>query len=114
MEHGKQFCKSSPTLDETILQRAVSDALSSVVETDTLTNTIKDCVDAANNANSETEQYLSAKRRVSELDALLDKYLSLSVTMDSDADYYDNKCREVITERTEKQAIIADYEANHT
>jgi hypothetical protein len=114
LEHGRKFCRGSPTLDETALQAAILDAVSGAADQGLLAGALGACVQAAQNADARTAAYLTAKRRVSELDALLDKYLALSVTAGADEGYYDGKCREVVSERTGRQALIAEYEAKHT
>jgi hypothetical protein len=111
LEHGKKFCKQSPTLDEIELHATIMEVLSEVVARENLTSTLDNCVIAAQNTNPQTAAYLAAKRRVAELDVKFNELLKIPVN-DEDADYFANKCAEIMSERSENEAIICEYEAD--
>jgi hypothetical protein len=113
LEHGKQFCKNSPTLDEIALQAAITDALSEFVSRQTVANALNSCISAAQSSDAPTLAYLAAKQKLTELDAQLDNLLKATSANNDDDNYSANKYCELMTEHTEKQAVVAEYEATH-
>jgi hypothetical protein len=87
------------------------EVLSEVVARENLAATLDNCVIAAQNTNPQTTVYLAAKRRVAELDVKFNELLKIPVN-DEDTDYFANKCAEIMSERSENETIISEYEAN--
>jgi hypothetical protein len=113
LEHGKKFCKTSPTLDETELHAAIMDALGEVIDREPLLDALSNSVRAAQNANPQARAYIAAKRRIAELDAQFNKLLELAANAADDADYIDGKFREISEQRSEALAAVAEYESTH-
>jgi hypothetical protein len=113
LEHGKQFCKNSPTLDENALQAAITDALSEFVSRQTVANALNSCINAAQSSDAPTLAYLAAKQKLAELETQLDTLLKATSVNNDDNNYFANKYRELMTEHTEYQSIVTEYEATH-
>jgi DNA invertase Pin-like site-specific DNA recombinase len=114
LEHGKQFCKQSPTLYEDKLHAAIMGAVSDSIGRTALLDALKSGVVAAACADSAAMTYLAAKRRAGELDILWSKTLEQSVRAGSDEDYYGRKLKAISDELAEVRQTIGAYEAAHT
>jgi hypothetical protein len=114
LEHGKQFCKNSPTLHEAPLQAAVMDAISDLANRGALTAALRAGADAAYRVDKDALIYRNAKSRLETLDAQFDKLLAYAGTAGPNAAQYDKKFREITAERIAKMEIVAEYEARQS
>jgi tellurite resistance protein len=114
LEHGKKLCRNSPTLDEAELHAAITDALSEVIERETLSSVLMNSVHAAQNSDAQTSEYLSAKRRLAELDERFDALLGLPNDGHSEDGYLKAKAKALMDARSAALALIAEYEANNS
>jgi hypothetical protein len=113
LEHGKLFCKNSPTLDENALQAAITDALSEFVSRQTVANALNSCINAAQSSDAPRLAYLAAKQKLTELDAQFNELLAVAGKADDDIDYISGKIRAISEEIEENQSIVTEYEAAH-
>ena len=111
LEHGRKYCKESPTLHEAPLHAAVMDAISEVVDHEALRCALRAGLEAAYTMDKETIVYRMAKTRVEELKAQFDKLLESAGTAGFDEDYYDQRIKKIGDEMAAKRAVIEGYEA---
>ena len=111
LEHGRKYCKESPTLHESPLHAAVMDAISEVVDHEALRCALRAGLEAAYTMDKETIVYRMAKTRVEELKAQFDKLLESAGTAGFDEDYYDQRIKKIGDEMAAKRAVIEGYEA---
>ena len=111
LEHGRKYCKESPTLHEAPLHAAVMDAISEVVDHEALRCALRAGLEAAYTMDKETIVYRMAKTRIEELKAQFDKLLESAGTAGFDEDYYDQRIKKIGDEMAAKRAVIEGYEA---
>jgi DNA invertase Pin-like site-specific DNA recombinase len=110
LEHGKKFCKESPTLREASLHAAVMDAIGEIVDYGALKSALRAGVEAAYTMDKDAIIYRMAKTRLGELTAQFDKLLDAAGTAGFDEDYYDRRLKKIGDEMTAKRGIIEEYE----
>ena len=110
LEHGNKHCKNSPTMPEEALHTAIMSAISEAILHEALLTAITDSVRAAACAESDAAEYQAAKRRIGELDDMTSNLIAQSVTAGDDEDFFDNKLREILEERTKWSEIVRDFE----
>jgi DNA invertase Pin-like site-specific DNA recombinase len=113
LEHGKKYCKESPTLNESELHAAIMEAVSDAVERNILLDALADCAPAASRADKEALSYLAAKRGIDDLDKKLDNLLRQSSEISGDEEYYDRKFKMLMDERAVRLKLISAYEETH-
>lgn len=111
LEHGKRFCKASPTMPEEALHAAVMGAISEAILREALLTALTDSVKAAACAGSEAEEYQAARLRIGELDRMASAMIRQSAQAGGDEDFFDGKVREIMEERAKWQKIVRDFEA---
>jgi hypothetical protein len=111
LEHGKKFCKESPTLHEALLHAAILDAISETADRGTLQTALLAGIGAACAMDTETIVYRRAKTRAEELKAQFDKLLESAGTAAFDEDYYGQRFKKISDEMATKRAVIEAYEA---
>ena len=110
LEHGIKYCKHSPTLPEESLHRALMSAISEVITRDALVDALTDSVRAAACAETDAAKYQSAKRRIEELDKMWDSLLKQSAKAEYDEDFFDNKIKDIMAERSKWQKTVDEFE----
>ena len=111
LEHGRKFCKESPTLHEGPLHAAIMDAVGEVVDMGALQATLLAGIEAAYTMDSGAIIYRMTKNRVEELKTQFEKCLEAAGKADFDAEYYDAKIKKISDEMAAKRAVIEEYEA---
>jgi hypothetical protein len=111
LEHGKKFCKESPTLHEASLHTAIINAVSEIVDHDALRKSLYAGIEAAYMMDKETIVYRIAKTRMEELTAQFDKLLETAGKSGFDEDFYAQRFKKINDEMSTKRVVIDEYEA---
>jgi DNA invertase Pin-like site-specific DNA recombinase len=114
LEHGKKFCKQSPTLHEAPLHTAIMDAISGAADRGTLQTALLAGIGTAYAMDKDTLIYRMAKTRVDELKAQFDALLETVGAAGFDEDYYGQRFKKISDEMAVKRAVIEEYEAKQT
>jgi DNA invertase Pin-like site-specific DNA recombinase len=114
LEHGKKYCKESPTLHEAPLHAVIMAAVSEIVDRKALKESLLAGIEAAYTMDKDTIIYRMAKTRMDELKAQFDKLLETAGTAGFDEDYFDQRAKKISEEMAAKRAIIEKYEAQQT
>lgn len=99
LDHGTKYCKQSPTMEETALQRAIMDAVNSAMDSkEDIVKGITDAVILMLKPKENTELTLGeVKRRISELTAEFDRLFN----MDGSEEEYEKRFSEITQELAE-------------
>ena len=111
LEHGKKFCRNSPTMPEEALHAAIMAAISEAIVREALLTAITDSVRAAICAKSEAAKYHAARLRLGELDRMASSLIQQSAQAGQDEDFFDEKLREIMEERSKWQKVVREFEA---
>jgi hypothetical protein len=111
LEHGKQFCKCSPTLHEGPLHAAIADAVGEVAQRGDLLKALQAGIQAAYAMDKDAVIYRLAKTRCEVLKAQFEALLESAGQAAFDADYFDGKIKKITDELAAKRQIVEDYEA---
>lgn len=99
LDHGTKYCKQSPTMEETALQRAIMDAVNSAMDSkEDIVKGITDAVILMLKPKENTVLTLGeVKRRISELTAEFDRLFN----MDGSEEEYEKRFSEITQELAE-------------
>ena len=108
LEHGKRYCKKSPSLEETGVHDAILRATNCVLSTrDTVLDALNSASQAVLNSDDDGFDRLKAKQRVEKLEQMAAGILKMTDS-DNSAPFFEQPLEEIYTERTDLLSKIAE------
>lgn len=107
MEHGKRYCKKSPTLHEEPLHRAIVNALNSYFESEDEIRTILKSNIENVLAGTKSGELKAAEQRLQEIDEARNDYISLIASGAANDDALDEQFQKLYEEEQELQQKIS-------
>ncbi len=112
LEHGKQYCKDSVTLEESKLHEAIMSAISEVITRGILLTDLKAIATYGISVDQTSAEVYKAQRRIKELDESMRHWIELSAKAGGDEDFYDAKFKMIHDEKISLEAFLRKQESN--
>ena len=110
LDYGKKYCHESPTIEESILHRAITEAIKTIaMQNSHLLQTLKAHIAINMDRDEKEDRSIEIKVRIAEIDAEFKKLLSsLSVNLDNNA-YTENAIAELMSEKRALEKELEKY-----
>ena len=110
LDYGKKYCHESPTIEESILHRAITEAIKTIaMQNSHLLQTLKAHIAVNMDRDEKEDRSMEIKVRIAEIDAEFKKLLSsLSVNLDNNT-YTENAIAELMSEKRALEKELEKY-----
>lgn len=110
LDYGKKYCHESPTIEESVLHRAITEAIKTIaMQNSHLLQTLKAHIAINMDRDEKEDRSIEIKVRIAEIDAEFKKLLSsLSVNLDNNA-YTENAIAELMSEKRALEKELEKY-----
>ena len=110
LDYGKKYCHESPSIEESILHRAITEAIKTIaMQNSHLLQTLKAHIAVNMDRDEKEDRSMEIKVRIAEIDAEFKKLLSsLSVNLDNNT-YTENAIAELMSEKRALEKELEKY-----
>ena len=107
LDFGKKYCHNSPTIEESVLQEAIMEAIANVAKQNVgILETLKGHIGLGLENDSDKEQKLNKEIRIAEIEAEINNMIS-SVSADTIELFDEERAEELMKEKSELQQQLA-------
>lgn len=110
LDFGKKYCHNSPTIEESVLQAAIMEAIANVAKQNYgFMETLKEHIALGLDGGSDGEEKLDLELRITEIDAEIDSMIN-SVSAETIESFDEDKVEELIKEKSGLQQQLALFD----
>lgn len=111
LDYGKKYCKHSPSIEESVLQNAIMDAIMKMAkENADILKTLKSHIAMGLNADSINDNSIELQIRIAEIDAEFSKLITSTNTENENDDDRETLMEKLLTEKNQLKKQLEEIE----
>lgn len=111
LDYGKKYCKHSPSIEESVLQNAIMDAIMKMArENANVLKTLKSHIAMGLNADSINDNSIELQIRIAEIDAEFSKLITSTNTENENDDDRETLMEKLLTEKNQLKKQLEEIE----